>query len=164
MTMSECYTVRVSKDYLGFNAAHFITYAGNICERLHGHNYRVAAEVEGPLNENHYVIDFIWLRDTLMELVADLDHRVLLPTDHETIRVTRSDQEIETTFDQRRWVFPRGDCVLLPIANTTSERLAWYLAGILTDRLAAHECTTWSRIRLEVDENEGQVGIYEKSR
>jgi 6-pyruvoyltetrahydropterin/6-carboxytetrahydropterin synthase len=43
--MSEHYHVRVTKDYLVFSAAHFITYNGNICERLHGHNYRVAAEV-----------------------------------------------------------------------------------------------------------------------
>ena len=160
--MSECYAVRVSKDYLVFSAAHFITYNGNICERLHGHNYRVAAEVEAALDENHYVIDFIWLRDTLMELVGVLDHHVLLPTEHEAIRVATSDREIEATFEERRWVFPKEDCVLLPVANTTSERLAWYLAGILTDRLTVHGFTAWSRIRLEVDENEGQVGIYEK--
>jgi 6-pyruvoyltetrahydropterin/6-carboxytetrahydropterin synthase len=160
--MSECYSVRVSKDYLVFSAAHFITYDGNICEPLHGHNYRVTAEVEGALDENHYVIDFVWLRDTLLELVAVLDHRVLLPTEHEAIRVTASEQEIETTFEERRWIFPREDCVLLPIANTTSERLAWYLANALTDRLTARGITAWSRIRLEVDENEGQVGIYEK--
>ena len=59
--------VRITKDYLVFSAAHFITYAGDICERLHGHNYRVQAELEGPLDENQYVIDFIVLRDTLKE-------------------------------------------------------------------------------------------------
>src|SRR6266446_6703234 len=48
-TMSEHFHVRVTKDYLVFSAAHFITFAGNVCERLHGHNYRVAAEVEGQL-------------------------------------------------------------------------------------------------------------------
>ena len=47
--MNERYCVRVTKDHLVFSAAHFITYAGNICERLHGHNYRVQAEVEGAL-------------------------------------------------------------------------------------------------------------------
>jgi 6-pyruvoyltetrahydropterin/6-carboxytetrahydropterin synthase len=39
---AERYTVRVSKDYLVFCAGHFITYDGDHCERLHGHNYRVA--------------------------------------------------------------------------------------------------------------------------
>ncbi len=63
--MTETYQVHVTKDYLVFSAAHFITYGGDNCERLHGHNYRVQAEAEGPLDENHYVIDFIVLRDAL---------------------------------------------------------------------------------------------------
>ena len=57
--MSERYSVRLSKDYLVFSAGHFITYAGDVCERLHGHNYQVVAEVHGPLDENQYVVDFI---------------------------------------------------------------------------------------------------------
>src|SRR6476660_8027823 len=85
---NEQYRVRVTKDYLVFSAAHFITFNGNICERLHGHNYRVAAEVAGPLDENHYVVDFIALRDALREIIAELDHHVLLPTKHPLIQVT----------------------------------------------------------------------------
>ena len=42
------YAVRITKDYLVFSAGHFITYNGDVCERLHGHNYRVAAEVAAP--------------------------------------------------------------------------------------------------------------------
>ncbi len=45
----ESYSVRLRKTELVFSAAHFITFAGNICERLHGHNYRTAVEVFGPL-------------------------------------------------------------------------------------------------------------------
>src|SRR6476620_7576397 len=112
--MSETYHVRVSKDYLVFSAAHFITFNGNICERLHGHNYRVTAEVFGPLDENQYDVDFIALRDVLREIVHELDHYVLLPTRHPKIRVTAGEEEVEAAFESRRWVFPRGDCVLLP--------------------------------------------------
>ncbi|MCH2581997.1 MAG: 6-carboxytetrahydropterin synthase [Planctomycetes bacterium] len=53
------YTVRVSKDYLGFSAAHFIVFGNNLCERLHGHNYQVAAEIEDELKADHLVFDFI---------------------------------------------------------------------------------------------------------
>ena len=48
--------VRVTKDHLVFSAGHFITFNGDVCERIHGHNWRVAVEVEGSLDENHYVI------------------------------------------------------------------------------------------------------------
>ncbi|MEX1225060.1 MAG: 6-carboxytetrahydropterin synthase, partial [Pirellulales bacterium] len=89
------YHVRVDKDYLVFSAAHFITFDGNVCERLHGHNWRVWAEVYGPLDENHYVIDFIALRDEMKKLVDELDHRMLLPEHHPAIQVTAGDQEVE---------------------------------------------------------------------
>ena len=122
--MSESYHVRVEKDNLVFSAAHFITFDGNICERLHGHNYRVAAEVEGPLDENHYVLDFLALRDAMRSIVVDLDHYVLLPTGHQMIRVEAGDKSVEVTFQDRRWIFPRGDCKLLPVPNTTTELVA----------------------------------------
>lgn len=161
--MPEQYHVRVTKDYLVFSAAHFITFAGNVCERLHGHNYRVAAEVQGPLDENQYVVDFIALRDILREIVTELDHYVLLPTEHPRIRVVADDQSVEVTFEERRWVFPRGDCVLLPVANTTAELLARYLGGRLLDKLVARTGLSPPRVRVEVDECEGQWGVCELS-
>ena len=45
--MSETYLVRLEQEYLTFSAAHFITFQGDTCEQLHGHNYRVWVEVEG---------------------------------------------------------------------------------------------------------------------
>jgi len=157
----ESYHVRVTKDYLVFSAAHFITFNGNVCERLHGHNYRVAAEVFGPLDENHYVVDFIALRDALRELVAELDHHVLLPTEHPLIHVTADETSVEAVFEERRWVFPRGDCVLLPVANTTAELLARYLGQRLQQALWDRSGFRPQRLRMEVDECEGQIGVWE---
>ena len=74
------FKVRVTKDYLVFCSGHFITYQGDQCERIHGHNYRTAVEVEGDLDENHYVIDFIALKDLTKSIIDELDHRMLLPT------------------------------------------------------------------------------------
>ena len=62
---------------------------------------------------------------------------MLLPTSHPLIRVAAGDHEVEATFEDRRWVFPRGDCVLLPVANTTAELLARYLGTRLLDELQA---------------------------
>ena len=157
--MASQFHVRISKDYLVFSAGHFITYDGDVCERLHGHNYRVTAEVGGPLDENHYVVDFIALRDTLRAIVDELDHHMLLPTEHPLIRVTASEREVEATFRDRRWVFPRGDCILLPVPNTTSELLAQYIAQRLSDDLAAVTGSWPARVRIEVDECFGNVAV-----
>ena len=159
--MTETYHVRLTKEYLIFSAAHFITFNGNICERLHGHNYRVFAEVYGPLDENQYVIDFIALRDTLKEITTELDHHMLLPTEHPQIQVAAGEDEVEVTFQDRRWVFPEGDCILLPVANTTAELLARYLGNELLDRLEKRTGVRPQRLVLGVDENEGQWGVCE---
>ncbi|HEX3869677.1 MAG TPA: 6-pyruvoyl tetrahydropterin synthase family protein [Pirellulales bacterium] len=157
--MSESYRVRVAKPSIVFSAAHFITFAGNVCERLHGHNYHVAAEVSGPLDENQYVIDFIALRDALLAVCNELDHHVLLPTKHPTIHVSADAQSVDVTFEERRWVFPRGDCVLLPIANTTAELLARHIGGRVLDELHARTGARPTAIRVEVDECDGQWAI-----
>ncbi len=159
--MPDRYHVRMSKDYLVFSAGHFITYGGDICERLHGHNYRVTAEVSGPLDENHYVVDFIALRDTLKAIVDELDHHMLLPTRHPLIKVVADEREVTATFRDRRWVFPLGDCILLDVPNTTSELLARYIAGRLTADLQTQTGQRPQRLRIEIDECFGNVAICE---
>ena len=116
------YRVRVAKDYTVFAAAHFITFNRNICERIHGHNYRVRVTVEGPLDENAYVVDFIALRDGLKKIILELDHHVLLPTQHPMIHVAEENGEIVARFEGRRWVFPIDDCVLMDLRGFNRHR------------------------------------------
>ena len=155
------YRVRVTKDHLVFSAAHFITFHGNICERLHGHNWRTAVELTGPLDENSYVFDFIALRDALQQIVNELDHRVLLPTKHSAITVAADDTEVTATFEERRWVFPREDCVLLPIENTTAELIARWIGEQLREEICKTPKCQIETIRIEVEENFGQWAICE---
>src|SRR5918997_1161893 len=74
------FRVQVSKDYLVFASAHFITFKGHQCETLHGHNYRVGVAVEGTLDsETLFVLDFSVLKQITRKLVDEIDHKVLLP-------------------------------------------------------------------------------------
>jgi 6-pyruvoyltetrahydropterin/6-carboxytetrahydropterin synthase len=157
--MHSSFTVSVEKEQLIFSAAHFITFGDNICERLHGHNYRVACEVTGGLNEHAYVIDFIALRDALQKVVAQLDHHVLLPTTHPTIKVSQTEREVQANFEDRRWIFPAEDCCLLPVDNTTAERLAEYIANQILPVVRA-QTSRFEELVVSVDENEGQWGRF----
>ncbi len=158
--MSESYSVRIAKAEHIFSAAHFITYEGQ-CERLHGHNYRVAAEIVGPLNEDYLVVDFLAVRDALREIVAKLDHYVLLPTEHRELVVKQEGDEVTVAFESRRWVFPRGDCRLLPVANTTAELLAAYIGRELKLALEFRCGLDDPHIRVELDECDGQLAIWD---
>ncbi len=156
MTDEASYRVRVTKDHLVFSAAHFITFNGNVCERLHGHNWRVAVEVAGPLDENRYVFDFIALRDATQKIVNELDHRMLLPTLHESIKVTPTENEVEVRFENRRWVFPAEDCILLPVINTTAEEIAFWMANRLQNDMLDSVKHHLESLCVEIEENFGQ--------
>ena len=156
--MKESYHVRIEKESCVFSAAHFITYDGDVCEPLHGHNYRVMAEVWGELDENHYVVDFVALHDALKKITQRLDHRMLLPTEHPTIQVHEADGEVLVTHGDRRWIFPAGDCVLLPMSNTTAERLAQHIGGLLCAAVEERTGRKPRQVRIGVDECHGQWG------
>ena len=155
------FRVDLHKEQLVFSSAHFITFNGNVCETLHGHNYGLKCEVHGKLDENGYVVDFIALRDALAEISKGLDHRTLLPTEHGAILVSVTDNEIEARFETKRWVFPKEDCVLLPIANTTAELIAWWIATELNSKTKSRLGPGIEKVIVSVDENNGQWGIAE---
>ncbi len=158
------YQVRVTKDTLVFSAGHFITFDGDHCERIHGHNYRVAVEVEDELDENHYVFDFIALRDLTQAIVADLDHRMLLPTQSRLIRLEDDGPNVRAVYRDRFWSFPREECVLLPIPNTTTELLADVVSARLRDAIQARQIRLPQILRVEIEENFGQSARTEWKR
>jgi 6-pyruvoyltetrahydropterin/6-carboxytetrahydropterin synthase len=155
------YTVRVTKDYLVFCSGHFITYAGDHCERIHGHNYRAAVEVEDVLDENHYVFDFIALKDLTRAITDELDHRMLLPTRSALIRLEEDGPNWKVRYRERHWSFPRDECALIPIANTTAELLADYLGGRLREAIACRGLGLPRVMRVEVEESFGQSARVE---
>lgn len=161
LTMTERFKVRVTKDYLVFCSGHFISYEGDKCERLHGHNYRAAVEIEGDLDRNHYVFDFIALKQHVKAITDELDHRMLLPARNPVIAVEEGPKSVRVRYKDREWVFPREDCVLLPIENTTAELLARYIAQRLTEILEREHRYEPALLRVEVEESFGQSATYE---
>jgi 6-pyruvoyltetrahydropterin/6-carboxytetrahydropterin synthase len=157
----ERFLVRVRKDSFTFCSGHFISYEGDKCERLHGHNYRTTVEVEGPLDQNHYVFDFIALKHRTKAITDELDHRVMLPTRNPLILVEASPRSVHVRYRDREWLFPRDDCVLLPIENTTAELLARYIAQRLLDELQRQHNYRPEVVRVEVEENVGQSATCE---
>lgn len=156
--MSKSFEARVTKDSLVFSAGHFITFNGDVCERLHGHNWRVDVTVGGELDENGYVFDFIALRDASMKLVQQLDHCVLLPDSHPMIQVSTSQdgREVTATFKDRRWVFPAEDCQILPVPNTTAELIAAWFSDQLIASLNLISAVGLRTLKVGIEENFGQ--------
>ena len=163
--MQSKFRVEVSKDYLVFASAHFITFRGHQCESLHGHNYRVGVAVEGAVDaECLFVLDFSVLKRIVRKLVDEIDHKVLLPTENSKLAFHESGAQLAVDyFGEPKYVFPRSDCALLPIANTTAEMLAQYLGRATHDQLMSDGYRHLTLLELEVEENYGQSATYRES-
>lgn len=169
--MNERFTVRLRKAVHVFCAGHFITLTDDLCEAVHGHNWLVGADVEGQPDPHGMVIDFIRLRDLLAQIVLRLDHRMLLPTQNRLLSVSTAagptrdgvagPAEVTVRFQNRRWVFPADECLLLPIENTTAEWLARWIGRELLDAMAAAGSPITGRLTIEVDECLGQSAVWE---
>jgi 6-pyruvoyltetrahydropterin/6-carboxytetrahydropterin synthase len=157
---SSRFTVRVAKESLKFSAAHFIAYQG-FRESLHGHNYAVSVTVEGTLGADGYVIDFGLVKRAAKRICAEFDERVLVPTESDTLSVVERDGAVELTCeDGSRFLLPRSDVVLLPIAHSSAEELCRYLCHRLTDELRANASGGLTAIEVGVAESPGQAASY----
>src|ERR1044072_7903 len=85
------FRVLVTKDYLVFASAHFITFSGHRCETLHGHNYRVGVTGEGALDPGSWsVFDFGVLKRIMRKLCDDIDHKVLLAAENPHLQIAEA--------------------------------------------------------------------------
>jgi 6-pyruvoyltetrahydropterin/6-carboxytetrahydropterin synthase len=159
------FRVQVSKDYLVFASAHFITFRGHQCETLHGHNYRVGVAVEGSVDaEAFFVLDFSILKQVTRRFVDEIDHKVLLPTQNPKLSFHEDGDRLRVDyFGRPTYVFPTRDCALLPIQNSTAEMLAQYLGGRVRDELNRNGYTHLTLLELEVEENYGQSATYRET-
>src|SRR5262245_17388051 len=125
--MSRRFSIEVAKDYFNFASAHFLIFSNGRREPLHGHNYQVSVAVEGELDRVGVVLDFISFKPLVKQVCDALDHRTLIQTNSSTIQIRRGSREVEILYKKQRLV-PREDVILLPIANTSTELLAEYIA------------------------------------
>ena len=156
------FSVSVTKDHLVFSSAHFITFAGHRCEGLHGHNYRARVTVEGRLDDEvWFVFDFVAIKQLMKRLCDEIDHLVLLPLRSERVGVVEDGDVVNVSVDGKpRYVFPRKDCALLPVPNTTAEMLAELLTDRFRKELESMGARGLTAIEMEVEESFGQSAVY----
>ena len=86
---------------------------------------------------------------------------MLLATRNPVIAVEDGMKCVRVKYEDREWMFPRDDCILLPIENTTAELLARYIATRLWESLRTQEGFSPEVLRVEVEEAPGQSATVE---
>lgn len=145
------------KANIRFSSSHLLS-GHKKCGFLHGHTYAIHSWVYGEKDEQGVIVDFSLLKSTLREIADKLDHKILIPEKNEYVAVTK--KEIRINADGKNYVFPRADCILLPIKSATAENLAWYILEELLKKIDLPKNV--KKINIGVDEGFGQGARAEK--
>jgi 6-pyruvoyltetrahydropterin/6-carboxytetrahydropterin synthase len=160
--MSRRFTIKVEKDYFNFASAHFLVFADGEREALHGHNYQVSVAVEGELDRAGIVLDFIAFKPLIKRICDELDHRTLIQKESPHLKIRRAEDHVTVGYRNQRIVLPKHDALLLPIANTSTELLAEYIADQIRARVRRHfPGAKLKMLEVGVEEARGQSGFYQ---
>ncbi|OWZ19501.1 RNA helicase [Phytophthora megakarya] len=157
--------VHVSKDYMKFNAAHFIAYKG-FRERLHGHNYQLAVTITGQVGPDGYVVDFGEIKKISRVICKDLNESFLVPMNSDALKISFDGTNVHIlTEDNAKFSFPKADCSLLPIVHSSAEELAIYISNQLIDAftLVALLERGARKIEVSISEANQQFASYERT-
>ncbi len=155
------YSIKVYKQYFNFAASHFLIFEDGTREPLHGHNYRVMAKGEAGKLVGDMVFDFLDIKPIIRRVCDSLDHKLLLPGENLNIELHEVDQNITLkTPCGSNFSFPKEDVLILPISNTSAERLAIYLSSEIRKITWDEFKFKFSTLEIEVEETPGQSAIY----
>lgn len=151
------FCLHLAKPDFKFAAAHFTLFAGREAETLHGHNYRVAVDVEGAqLDGAGLLMEIGPLKRKIRQLCALWDEKILIPVRSAELGIETVGDEMVVRYRARRYVFPAAEVVELPLVNTTIELLAQQLWQGLAPAVAG----VASQLAVSVEETEGQSCRY----
>jgi 6-pyruvoyltetrahydropterin/6-carboxytetrahydropterin synthase len=159
--LSPSFSIKVYKQYFNFASSHFMIFDNGDREPLHGHNYRVEVRGEAPQLEGDMVFDFLNIKPIVREVCDSLDHKLLIPKDNKNLKIyTEKKNYIFETPDESVFSIPVKDVLLLPILNTSAERLAVFICDEIRTKVQAKYGFSFTSLEVEVEETPGQSAVY----
>lgn len=155
------FSIKVYKQYFNFASSHFMIFENGTREPLHGHNYRVQVKGEAPQLAGDMVFDFLDIKPIVREVCDSLDHKLLIPKENPHLKIHNDHRNyIITTPDESVFSIPMSDVLLLPILNTSAERIAVYVCDEIRRRVKARFGFAFNCLEIEVEETPGQSAVY----
>lgn len=158
MDLEQLTTIDLSKEYLKFSAAHFTIFSATERERLHGHNFRVAASLTAPVGDNGMCFSYRILKDKLEGLCTALDEYMHLPAESPHLGISECGGQYVVRFGSEELRFPCADTLLLPMRNVTVEEYARHLLERLLEDRELIERHGIRKVTIKVSSGPGQWG------
>lgn len=161
VTLSPTFSIKVYKQYFNFASSHFMIFEDGGREPLHGHNYRVQVKGEAPDLHGDMVFDFLNIKPIVREVCDSLDHKLLIPKENKYLKIYSEKKNIIIeTPDESHFSIPASDALLLPILNTSAERIAAYISEEIRRLVRQRFNYTFTSLEVEVEETPGQSAVF----
>lgn len=159
--LNPTFSIKVYKQYFNFASSHFMIFEDGGREPLHGHNYRVQVKGEAPDLSGDMVFDFLNIKPIVREVCDSLDHKLLIPKDNKFLKIyTEKKNYVIETPDESYFSIPQTDVLLLPILNTSAERIGMYVSQEIRRLVKERFNYTFTSFEVEVEETPGQSAVY----
>lgn len=129
--MPQLASIEIEKSYLHFSAAHFTVFSATNRERLHGHNWRIAVDITGEIDENGLLFDYAIYKKILKDLCQKYDEYTLIAEHSPYLTIESDEQFHHITHNGITQPLLKTDTILLPIKNVTIECLAHYFLDLM---------------------------------
>ena len=136
-------SVAIDRISVHFSASHALI-TSQYEEGFHGHNYLVEIEIEGNMDNDDVIIDFILLEKLISKSILDWDHFVLIPSNNKHVKIHEKEDNLEMEYKNRFYSIPKAEIKLLNCTNVTAEALT-HLLGEKLERSLKKELF-WKRI------------------
>jgi 6-pyruvoyltetrahydropterin/6-carboxytetrahydropterin synthase len=159
--MNTAFSIRVYKQYFNFASSHFMLFQDGTREPLHGHNYRVQVRGNAQDLNDDMVFDFLNIKPIVREVCDSLDHKLLIPKNNPHLVIEEREKNyLLIARDESVFSIPQTDVLILPIENTSAERIAAYIAYQVREKVLLKYQFEFKELEIEVEETPGQSAIF----
>lgn len=155
---SQFYSLVIRSNALKFSAAHMTVFSNGTKENLHGHNFVPKVTLGFERYSLDTMLPFRRIKEQMKVICAAWDEKLLLPQNCPFFKAIKSNKKsLEFELCEQRYAIPKGEVLLLPLENITTETLAFEFHRILLPFITRSSLRS---LEVEIEEIAGQSGAF----
>lgn len=121
-----------------FSVTHRISFAPYGLNRFHGHTYEVLVSLLGSRSKHGFLFPFEELSKIIQKICSKLNNKTLLAAGGKNVVKDEGSRIFYVTSDNKQYVLPKDDIVLLDVDEVTAENLAEWIADQIIKELKTY--------------------------
>jgi 6-pyruvoyltetrahydropterin/6-carboxytetrahydropterin synthase len=121
-----------------FSVSHRVSFAPYGLDRFHGHTYEVIVSVSGLRSKYGFIFPFEELSKIVQKICAKLNNKTILAAGGRNVVKDEGSRIYYITSDNKQYLLPKDDVVILNVEEVTAENLAEWIADQIIEELKTY--------------------------